>query len=87
MFDGFDKRLQKQVQGIINDRMKAYNKISGTNDTMDCTVAQNLVQRYAVWFGGSVLGSHEGFSRVCHSREAYLEHGPSICRQNAIFQE
>ena len=61
--------------------------MSGGNATIDCTVAQNLVQRYAVWFGGSVLGSHAEFGRIAHSREKYLEYGPSICRHNSIFQE
>ena len=86
LFDGFDKRLQKQVQGIVDRRMAIYNAMSKKNLSIDCKVAQNMVQRYAVWFGGSVLGSHQNFPRICHSREQYLEHGPSICRHNAIFQ-
>lgn len=28
---------------------------------IDVEVAQNMVQRYAVWFGGSVLGSNVNF--------------------------
>ena len=52
---------------------------------MSCDVAQNIVQRYAVWFGGSVLGSHENFPSLCKTREMYAEYGPSICRNNAIF--
>jgi len=52
---------------------------------MKCEVAQNIVQRYAVWFGGSVLGSHQNFPMLCKSREMYEEYGPSICRHNAIF--
>lgn len=87
LFDGFDKRLQKQVQSILDRRMKIYNAVANTNMTMNCNVAQNMVQRYAVWFGGSVLGSHQNFPKICHSREAYMEHGPSICRHNAIFQQ
>jgi actin-related protein 3 len=44
-----------------------------------------MVQRYAVWFGGSVLGSQENFPNICHSREKYLEYGPQICRHNPVF--
>jgi len=44
-----------------------------------------MVQRYAVWFGGSVLGSTEHFPKICHSREDYMERGPSICRHNPVF--
>lgn len=65
--------------------MQLFNKINGGNATMACEVAQNIVQRYAVWFGGSVLGSHENFPTLCKSREQYEEYGPSICRHNAIF--
>jgi len=48
-------------------------------------VYQNMVQRYAVWFGGSVLGSMDYFPKVCHSRKDYEERGPSICRHNPVF--
>jgi len=44
-----------------------------------------MVQRYAVWFGGSVLGSSPAFPSICHSKAEYDEKGPSICRHNAIF--
>lgn len=49
------------------------------------SVNQNMVQRYAVWFGGSVLGSSPAFPSICHSKADYDEKGPSICRHNAIF--
>lgn len=65
--------------------MAAFNAISKRNDSMTCNVFQNIVQRYAVWFGGSVLGSHPNFAQLCKSREMYEEYGPSICRHNAIF--
>ena len=44
-----------------------------------------MVQRFAVWFGGSVLGSNDKFSSICHSKAQYEEYGPSICRHNSIF--
>jgi len=44
-----------------------------------------MVQEYAVWFGGSYLGSEPGFHYICKSKEMYEEHGASICRHNAIF--
>ena len=84
MFEGFDERLQNQIQDRLDKRMAIFNQISGGDDKMEAKVAQNLVQRCAVWFGGSVLGSKEYFPQVCHSREKYAEYGPSICRHNAI---
>jgi actin-related protein 3 len=45
-----------------------------------------MVQRYAVWFGGSVLGSKPNFgSHVAKSKQMYEEYGPSICRYNSVF--
>jgi actin-related protein 3 len=35
-----------------------------------------MVQRYAVWFGGSVLGANPNFPKICHSKEKYEEYGP-----------
>ena len=87
MFEGFDKRLESQIQDRLDKRMAIFNKMSGGNDTMQAKVAQNLVQRCAVWFGGSVLGSKEYFPWVCKTREMYAEMGPSICRHNAVFSE
>ena len=61
LFTGFDKRLQGQVQNILDDRMAVYNKMSGNNDSMKAKCDQNLVQAYAVWFGGSVFGASDNF--------------------------
>ena len=48
-------------------------------------IMKNPVQNYAVWFGGSYLGSIPGFENTCKSREEYMEHGASICRHNALM--
>jgi len=64
--------------------MAKFNAISGRSDSMQCEVAQNMVQRYAVWFGGSVLGSNDAFTGY-KTREMYAELGPKVCRHNAIF--
>jgi len=85
LFKGFDNRLQSQLQKRVDNRMAVANKISGGNAKVDVEVAQNMVQRYAVWFGGSVLGASDGFPTVCKSREEYEEYGPSICRHNPVF--
>jgi actin-related protein 3 len=66
-------------------RLEAYNKTAEEKAVIDVKVSQNIVQRYAVWFGGSVLGSQDYFPKICKSREEYAEYGPSICRHNAIF--
>lgn len=64
--------------------MAAYNKLTGKDESIEVGVSQNIVQRYAVWFGGSILGSSPNFPAVCKSREEYFEHGAKICRHNAM---
>lgn len=65
-------------------------------------VITHHMQRYAVWFGGSMLAStvntifeliiliiiiifQPEFYQVCHTKAAYEERGPSICRHNPVF--
>ena len=70
----------------MNSRLEEFEKIAGRKSKeIPCEVKDNPVQEYAVWFGGSYLGSQDGFTSVCKTREQYLEYGPSICRHNAIF--
>lgn len=78
---------------------------------IDVQVISHHMQRYAVWFGGSMLAStvssiaieiHEEngfeilfflfacylqpeFYQVCHTKAAYEEYGPGICRHNPVF--
>eukprot|EP00967_Tisochrysis_lutea_P053241 scaffold66129_cov35-Tisochrysis_lutea.AAC.1 len=40
------------------------------------------MQRFAVWFGGSMLASTPEFGNVVHTRQQYEEYGPSVCRHN-----
>jgi actin-related protein 3 len=88
LFKDFDKRLNYGIQTRVDDRLREYEKITGqAPKPIKVTVSQNMVQRYAVWFGGSVLGSSEHFPKICHSREDYMERGPSICRHNPVFPQ
>lgn len=58
LFDGLDKRLNKQVQYRVDNRFAQYQQLTGqAPKPITVNVSQNMVQRYAVWFGGSVLGS------------------------------
>jgi actin-related protein 3 len=86
LFDGFDKKLNKLVQKRVDTRLEAYEKMVGQKPKpIEVNVLQNMVQRYAVWFGGSVLGSNPSFPSICHSKAQYDEYGPSICRHNSVF--
>ena len=62
LFDGFDKKLNKLVQKRVDDRLEGYKKLTGNQPKpVEVSVNQNMVQRYAVWFGGSVLGANPAF--------------------------
>lgn len=52
---------------------------------IDVNVISHHMQRFAVWFGGSMLASTPEFHDVLHTRAQYEEYGPSICRHNAVF--
>ena len=54
---------------------------------MEVRVASHAMQRYAVWFGGSVLGTMPQFETLCKTRAEYEEYGPSICRNSAAFTD
>lgn len=88
MFKDFGKRLQRDVKKIVDYRLKMSQKLSG--DTMkstpiDVNVISHKKQRYAVWFGGSLLASTNEFYQYCHTKADYEEYGPSIARHNRVF--
>lgn len=53
---------------------------------MEVRVISHHKQRNAVWFGGALLASDPEFYAVCHTKAAYQEHGPGICRYNPVFR-
>ncbi|XP_003742549.1 actin-related protein 3 [Galendromus occidentalis] len=88
MFRDFGRRLQRDVKRVVDARLKQSVKLSGgriTPKPIDVTVVSHHMQRYAVWFGGSMLASMPEFYTVCHTKAQYEECGPSICRHNAVF--
>jgi len=48
-------------------------------------VIKHRMQRFAVWFGGSMLGALPQFFEMAHTREQYNEQGPSVARNNPVF--
>lgn len=78
MFKDFGKRLQRDVRRLVEGRL-------GRKDAVEINVVTHKKQRYAVWFGGSLLGSTAAFTSYCHTKAEYEEHGPSIARHNRVF--
>lgn len=89
MFRDFDRRLQRDIQRLVNARLKtSYSLSQGRLEPkpIDVQVLSHHMQRYAVWFGGSMLASTpEFYSTYCHTKAQYDEWGPSICRHNPVF--
>lgn len=89
LFAKFDKRLQKDLRTIVDRRAQKYMAAAG-NRAREITYEVNVVahhrQRYAVWYGGSMMGASSDFDLVAKTREQYEECGPSICRTNHMFQ-
>lgn len=88
MFKDFGRRLQRDIKRAVDFRIKKSEELSGGRikaKALDVNVITHHMQRYAVWFGGSMLASTPEFYNVCHTKQQYDEIGPSICRHNPVF--
>jgi actin-related protein 3 len=88
MFTNFRSRLQREVKGLVSKRIAdnwKKHKAAGTPPEMKVEVCKHDMQRYAVWFGGSMLASDGAFARMCHTKAQYQEEGPRIARHNPVF--
>lgn len=88
MFNHFAKRLQRDIKRIVDDRVHMSevrsNKV-GFSSGVDVNVISHKKQRYAVWFGGSLLASTPEFYSYCATKADYDEYGPGIARRYDIF--
>jgi len=88
MFKDFGRRLQRDVNKLINNRIKISSELAGNAikaEPMKVEVISHAMQRYAVWFGGSLIGASAEFSKNVKTKAEYEEYGPSICRNNPVF--
>ncbi|KAI8903357.1 actin family [Gorgonomyces haynaldii] len=94
MFKDFSKRLQRDIKRMVDARVKMSEVISQANlkteeqikaRAIDVNVISHKKQRYAVWFGGSLLADTPDFYSYCHTKQQYEEYGPSIARYNKVF--
>lgn len=93
MFKDFGRRLQRDIKRRADARMEANRRITmqaGLKDVVQASpievnVIGHALQRYAVWFGGSLVASGPEFYRVCCTKAQYDEEGPRIARHNPVF--
>jgi len=89
MFKHFTKRLERDIRKRVSDRIeRTEKKYSGTQvKKIDVNVITHPFQRFAVWFGGSMLASQPEFLGYFHTRQQYQEQGPRIARHNPVFNQ
>lgn len=88
MFKDLARRLNRDVKRAVDARIARSEELSGGKfkaNPVEVKVISHNMQRYAVWFGGSMLASTDEFFKVCHTKAQYDEIGPSICRYNPVF--
>eukprot|EP00479_Gromia_sphaerica_P013630 TRINITY_DN76_c0_g1_i6.p1 TRINITY_DN76_c0_g1~~TRINITY_DN76_c0_g1_i6.p1 ORF type:complete len:367 (-),score=92.57 TRINITY_DN76_c0_g1_i6:207-1307(-) len=86
MFKDFGRRLQRDVSRFTKKRTElAQANVSIQLKKMTVKVISHSMQRFAVWFGGSMLASLPQFFDMSHTKAEYEEIGPSIARHNAVF--
>jgi actin-related protein 3 len=91
MFKDFSKRLQRDIKKITKDRAERA-QFQGTE--MDVNVVSHQMQRYAVWFGGSMLAdtvSHAIFLcsvLFCSLKNSHLQpEFYQVCHTKAQYDE
>jgi len=88
LFKGVDKRVQRDIKRMVDERIKRSEELSQGRikpQPIEVKVISHNLQRYAVWFGGSILATLDEFYKVCHTKKQYEEFGPGICRHNPVF--
>lgn len=92
MFKDFGKRLQRDIKRFVTERTEASERLArarmGTEvkaAEVEVNVLSHKYQRYAVWFGGSLLADTPDFHTYCHTKAEYEEQGPRIARYNRVF--
>ena len=91
LFTNFKARLQQDVKTRVEARLRSnLEKLrvqpTATPSELKVRVVSHDMQRYAVWFGGSMLASQPQFvAKYFHTKAQYAEEGPRIARHNPVF--
>jgi len=87
MFKHFVKRLERDIRRKVTKRYDyTAAKYPDLNiKKIGVNVVTHPFQRFAVWFGGSMLASQPEFLGFFHTRAEYAEQGPRIARHNPVF--
>jgi actin-related protein 3 len=89
MFKHFVKRLERDIKRKTKERYDFTKSKYPDLDIkpMEVNVVTHPFQRFAVWFGGSMLASQPEFLSFFHTKAEYAEQGPRMCRSNPVFSQ
>jgi len=89
MIKHFTKRLERDISRKVKERYDFQKaKYPDMNITpVEVKVVTHPFQRFAVWFGGSMLASQPEFLGFFHTKAQYAEEGPRIARHNQVFNQ
>jgi len=82
MFKDFARRIQRDIQRHVTTRLERSVQLGGQaaqsldRNILEVKVLSHAMQRYAVWFGGSLLAQGPEFYKYCHTKKEYDEKGP-----------
>lgn len=89
MFQNFDRRLQRDLQNIVDTRLEDSERVSGgliKSSGIDVNIIAHKRQHVAVWSGGSILAeNHAMFYKSCVTKQDYEEYGSSVARRFTLF--
>lgn len=88
MYKDLGKRLQRDLKKHVDQRMELSEQASVDGmkaKEIDVNVTSHKKQRYAVFYGASLLADTPEFIQYCPSKKDYDEYGPSIVRHSRVF--
>eukprot|EP00404_Azadinium_spinosum_P032680 CAMPEP_0180585392 /NCGR_PEP_ID=MMETSP1037_2-20121125/16089_1 /TAXON_ID=632150 /ORGANISM="Azadinium spinosum, Strain 3D9" /LENGTH=429 /DNA_ID=CAMNT_0022603495 /DNA_START=44 /DNA_END=1333 /DNA_ORIENTATION=+ len=88
-FTHFKERLQRDLQCIVDARLKKSEQVSGTLPQPIAVqvhgAKQRKHQRYAAWLGGSLFAQEPQFQTMCKTKQEYDEVGPQCMRGSPVL--
>jgi len=88
-FAHFKERLQRDLQLIVDARLRRFQKVSGV---MPQAIPVEVHggkrrghQRFAAWLGGSMFAAEPQFESHCKTKKEYDEVGPQCMRGNPVL--
>ena len=88
MYKDFGRRVQRDIKRLVDARVEESEARSGGGlkaQSVEVNVLTHHMQRFAVWFGGSVLSSTPDFYKAAHTKAQYEEYGPKCVPRNGYL--